>query len=335
MTDDIPDFTPVNLLTGFLGSGKTTLLKRILADPVFADTAVIINEFGEIGLDHLLLESVAEDVVLLPSGCLCCALKGELAKTLRDLHARRKRGDIPPFRRVLVESTGLADPYPILSTLKADAVLRHHFRVGLVITTVDAVNGAATLEQHRESQYQVAVADHLVLTKADIAPARAIDDVTLLLADLNSSAEIFDGRAEGFRPGDLLTGRLPLGGWFRASREEAGARDEGRHGGNIRTVVATVDQPIDWTVFGLWLTMLINRYGARILRVKGLLALSDEPRPVAIHAVQHLVHPPEHLAGWPDNSRHSRLIFIVDGLDETLIQKSFRAFLSLSMVFPA
>ena len=169
MADAIPAFTPVNLLTGSLGSGKTTLLRRLLADPALSGTAVLINEFGEVGLDHHLIERIDETVVLLRSGCLCCTIRGELATAIRDLHSRRERGKLPAFGRLVVESTGLADPFPILSTLKADPVLRHHFRAGAVVTTVDAVNGLSQIKRHTESVRQVAVADRLVLTKTDLA----------------------------------------------------------------------------------------------------------------------------------------------------------------------
>ena len=166
-----PVFIPVNLITGFLGSGKTTLLQRLLADPALADTAVLINEFGEIGLDHHLLERIDDTMVLLQSGCLCCTIRGELSAAIKDLHAKRERGLVPRFRRLVVESTGLADPFPILSTVQADPVLRHHFRLGNVITTVDAVNGMAQLARQPECTKQVAVADRLVLTKTDLADA--------------------------------------------------------------------------------------------------------------------------------------------------------------------
>jgi G3E family GTPase len=175
MAEAVPAFTPVNLLTGFLGSGKTTLLRRLLASPELAGTAVLINEFGEVGLDHQLVERIDETVVLLRSGCLCCTIRGELARAMRDLHSRRERGDVPPFARLMVESSGLADPLPILTTLKADPVLRHHFRAGEVITTVDTVNGLSQIERHREPGRQIAVADRLVLTKTDLArPAHCL-----------------------------------------------------------------------------------------------------------------------------------------------------------------
>ena len=168
MPDALPDFTPVTLITGFLGSGKTTLLQRLLLDPRLSDTAVLINEFGEIGLDHHLLERIDETMVMLQSGCVCCTIRGELSTAIKDLHSRRERGLLPPFRRLVIESTGLADPFPILSTVRSDPVLRHHFSLGNVITTVDAVNGARQLDRQLESIKQVAVADRLVLTKTDM-----------------------------------------------------------------------------------------------------------------------------------------------------------------------
>src|SRR5258708_4632444 len=195
-----PLFTPVNLITGFLGSGKTTLLQRLLADPALADTAVLINEFGDVGLDHHLLERIDDTMVLLRSGCLCCTIRGELASAIKDLHSRRERGVVPAFRRVVVESTGLADPFPILSTVQADPVLRHHFRLGNVITTIDAVNGLG----RPESIKQVAVADRLVLTKTDLAP-----DVGELLAEirrLNPDAPLWRAAQQTIDAAALLDG---------------------------------------------------------------------------------------------------------------------------------
>src|SRR5689334_19738521 len=163
-----PDFTPVNLITGFLGSGKTTLLARLLSEPALKGAAVLINEFGEVGLDHHLLEVLDDNIVLLQSGCLCCTIRGDLAAAMRSLHSKRERSEIPPFDRLLVESTGLADPYPILSTIRADPVLCNHFRCGTVIVTVDAVNGLSQLAKHEESMRQAAAADRLVVTKSDL-----------------------------------------------------------------------------------------------------------------------------------------------------------------------
>ena len=220
MADAPPDFTPVTLITGFLGSGKTTLLQRLLRDPALSDTAVLINEFGEIGLDHHLLERIDETMVMLQSGCVCCTIRGELSTAIKDLHSRRERGLLPPFRRLVIESTGLADPFPILSTVRSDPVLRHHFRLGNVITTVDAVNGARQLDAQPESVKQVAVADRLVLTKTDLAAAEAADRLTRRLRQINPDAPLWraaendlDAEAllsgEGHEPSRRLPGDTP------------------------------------------------------------------------------------------------------------------------------
>ncbi len=341
MTEAIPQFTPVNLITGFLGSGKTTLLQRLLADPALADTAVLINEFGEVGLDHHLLERIDDTMVLLQSGCICCAIRGELAQAIRDLHERRESGAIPPFRRLVVESTGLADPFPILSTVHADPVLKHHFRLANVVTTVDAVNGNAQLDGYAESVKQVAVADRIVVTKTDIAEAPAVHALTSRLARLNPSAPMFYGAepiaADALIARDLfdLAGKSDAAKtWFAAEIGEVHAHhhghDRNRHGDDILAFALQFDAPLDWTMFGIWLTMLLNRHGGEVLRVKGMLNVAGSPTPVAVHGVQHLVHPPIHLAAWPDADRRSRLVFIVKGLDREMIERSLRAFSGLA-----
>ncbi len=330
----VPDFTPVFLLTGFLGSGKTTLLARLLRDPALADSAVLINEFGEVGLDHLLVETIDETMVLLGSGCLCCTIRGELASAIRDLHAKRERGLVPPFQRLVIETTGLADPAPALSTITADPVLRHHFRIGAVITTVDAVNGLEQLSHQPESVKQAAVADRLVLTKTDLCDTDAIADLVAALRALNPDAPLTRAADENFDPAELL-GERPLAGTITSGmrciavdREADGvAPDQHRTGvGEAASFSLVVDQPLDWTAFGLWLTLLLNRHGDRILRVKGLLNLVGNDAPVAIHGVQRLVQVPTHLPAWPDDDRRSRLVFITRGLDPMLIARSMRAF---------
>ncbi len=308
------EFIPVNLIAGFLGSGKTTLLQRLLADPALSDTAVLINEFGEVGLDHHLLERLDDTMVLLQSGCLCCTIRGELSDAIKDLFSKRERGVVPPFRRLVVESTGLADPFPILSTIQADPVLKHHFRLGNVITTVDAVNGVG----RPESIKQVAVADRLVLTKTDL-----VDCADVLIGELR-----------------CLNPDAPLS---RAAdqRIDAAALFEGEVHSPLRAFPAAVDRPhgavhgfalafegaLDWTMFGIWLTMLLNRHGAEVLRVKGILNIEGSDTPVAVHGVQHLVHPPVHMAAWPDDDRRSHLVFIVDGLERNVIERSLDAFM--------
>lgn len=328
MAEVVPTFTPVNLLTGFLGSGKTTLLRRLLAGPAMSGTAVLINEFGEIGLDHHLVERVDETVVLLRSGCLCCTIRGELALAIRDLHSRRERGVVPAFGRLVIESSGLADPFPILSTLKADLVLRHHFRAGAIIATVDAVNGLSQLEGHAESIRQAAAADRLVLTKTDLADEVTVARLLARLRRINPDAPVIRAWETDFDPGALLhDGRTASD--FPAVPMSDPAHDMppgDSHGERIRAFVVTVEEPIDWTAFGVWLTMLLNRHGDKVLRVKGILNLAGEVAPVAIHGVRYLVHNPVHMGAWPDEDRRSRVVFIVDGIDPDLIRRSLAAF---------
>ena len=333
MAEGPPDFTPVTLITGCLGSGKTTLLQRLLRDPALSDTAVLINEFGEVGLDHYLLERIDERMVMLQSGCVCCTIRGELSAAIKDLHSRRERGLLPPFRRLVIESTGLADPFPILSTVRSDPVLRHHFCLGNVITTVDAVNGAQQLAAQPESIKQVAVADRLVLTKTDLATAEEIAQLTLRLRHINSDAPLWRAVEDDLDADALLSGQ-DHGAWQLAEADHAIPDGHHRHADDIRTLALSIDERIDWARFSLWLTMLLNRHGEALLRVKGILNVADAVTPVAVHAVQHLVHTPQHLAAWPDQDRRSRLTFIARGLDPAVIERSFRAFVIAKMKRP-
>jgi len=330
----IPAMTPVNLITGFLGSGKTTLLKRLLADPALHDTAVLINEFGEVGLDHHLLERLDDTMVLLQSGCLCCTIRGDLADALRDLLSKRERGLVPPFRRVVIESTGLADPFPVLSTLKSDPVLRHHFKAATVITTLDAVNGIRQLETYGESVRQAAIADVIVLTKTDIAEESDVLRLTEDVRRFNPDAPIV-AASETLGADRLLNGpaRETAGGFYCEPVPDGNALSQ--HASSIQSFVMTIDTTIDWTAFGIWMTMLLNRHGDRILRVKGILNVEGEAFPVAIHGVQYLVHVPVHMTSWPSADRRSRIVFIVDGIEPALIERSFVAFNGLGVSSPA
>ena len=328
-------FIPVNLLTGFLGSGKTTLLQRLLADPEMANTAVLINEFGEIGLDHLLLENIDEETVILQSGCVCCTIRGDLSKAIRELYNKRERGDVPPFDRLTIETTGLADPAPIVSTLMADPVIRHHFRLGNVITTVDAIHGQMQLEANPESIKQVAVADHLVVTKSDIARAEDVADLIKTLQHLNPTSHIHEAANDDLRPDilfrndiyDPATKAAAVSDWLKLeAQEDHGHHDVNRHDRGIQAFSVTQEQPMDWTAFGLWLTLLLNRHGENVLRVKGILNVVGNAAPVVIHGVQYTVHPPAHLERWPSNDHRSRIVFIVRDLSPALIKRSLAAF---------
>ena len=327
---DVPDFTPVFLLTGFLGSGKTTLLSRLLADPSLGDTAVLINEFGEVALDHHLVDRIDETTVLLGSGCVCCTVRGELAAAIRDLLSRRTRGLVPPFRRLVIETTGLADPLPVLTTLTADPVLRHHVRLGSVVVTADAVNVARQIATQPESVKQLAVADRLVLTKADLCGAEAVAEAVAALRAVNPDAPLLVAGTDPIDAPEILGERpLPGGaGWSAHGLrcDPVPGEATSPHGAGLASFSLVIDEAIDWTAFGLWLSALLHRHGDRVLRVKGLLNVAGADAPVAIHGVQQLVHVPVHLAAWPDADRRSRIVFITRGLDAAAILRSMGAF---------
>ncbi len=330
---------PVNILTGFLGSGKTTLLNRMLRNPAFANCAVLINEFGEVGIDHHLVESVEGDVVLLQSGCICCTIRGDLSSAIKKLYAQRERGIIPAFTRLLIETTGLADPTPVLATVMHDPVLQHHFRPGNVITTVDAVHAIGQLERHPESRKQIALADRLVLTKTDLSTTDCVDALTGALSRLNPAAPIVQADSQTLDSDALLgqdvfreIGKIDeVGRWLRAAEQRKYFpvhRGNPNLHGDIQAFVLEPGDSIDWAAFSLWLSLLLHRHGERILRVKGLLHVEGAETPVAIHGVQQLMHPPQHLARWPEGVRRSAVVFIVDGLEPTRVMASWRGFMS-------
>lgn len=332
---------PVNVLTGFLGSGKTTLLNRLLRDPAFANCAVLINEFGAIGIDHHLVDAIEGDIVLLQSGCICCTIRGDLSGALRELYERREKGLVPPFVRVVVETTGLADPVPVVSTVMHDRVLQHHFRVGNVITTVDALNGDRNLEEYPECLKQAALADRLVLTKLDLASEAAVAHLLERLQQVNPAAcvvrvdqaplsaqvllgdDVFDMESKSREVMRWL--QAANNRQFLALRSPRPA-DVNVHG-ETRAFALNLPAAIDWTVFGVWLSLLLHTHGERVLRVKGLLNIAGADTPVVIHGVQQLVYPPTHLDRWPDEDRESRLVFIVRGLDAAAIESSLHAYL--------
>ncbi len=323
------DLTPVNIITGFLGSGKTTLLQRLLRSAQLSDVAVLVNEFGEVGLDHYLLQGVAESTLLMENGCLCCAVRGDLQKALRDLLSRRTRGDVPYFRRVVIETSGLADPAPIAYTLLSEAVLRHHFRLSGIVTTVDAVNGPAQLDDFAEAVRQVSMADRLVVTKADLSDETTLATLRARLRAFNLSAQILNSTSVFGDFHRLLTDDIyDTEGKFREARQWTAEETHGSqdHTADIRSFAAIFDRPLDWTAFGVWASMLLHRHGADVLRLKGLLNVAGVPTPVLINGVQHIVHPPSHLEAWPDADRRSRLIFIVRGLQRARIEHSLTVF---------
>lgn len=306
--------TPVFVLTGFLGSGKTTLLNRLLREPSFGDTAVIVNELGDVALDHLLVERIAGEVALLPSGCICCAVRSDFEETLRELLARRDEGSVPPFARVVVETTGLADPAPLVQAVDTQPLLAHFCRLGGVLTTVDVIHAPRQLETQWEARKQVALADRLLLTKTDLAPVAA--GLIEALKRINPAAEPqpLAGDAQALAP--LLQPCTERAGAER-TLQLLGARPIGPLHGDVGTLVLRADAPLDWLRLQDWLAALRARDGERLLRLKGIVRVADEPAPLVLHGVHHLFHPP--LAAprldWP--AGHSVLVLVVRRPDST------------------
>lgn len=338
---------PVTLLTGFLGAGKTTLLNRLLHDPAAGRVAVIVNEFGEAGLDHDLIEEAAEDVVLMPAGCICCSIRGDLSKTLISLLARRARGELA-FDRVVIETTGLADPGPIHHTLLVDHVLAPNYAIDGIVTAVDAVLGAATLARHAEAQAQVAMADRIVLTKTDLADAKMIKALIARLDRLNPtveritankgsvpSAALFNLGAvrRAMAPDHALTWLAapdpdPLAGLSGFSPPnpppmiDLGAPSHHAVDDRIVTASITLGGPIPAQVFDFWLDTLIALRGPDILRMKGIVHIEDVPKPFVFHGVQHIFEPPVPLESWPEGDVTSRVVVIARDIPKADLEKS-------------
>ncbi len=331
-----------SILTGFLGSGKTTLLNRLLNHSDMANSAVIINEFGEIGLDHLLVETADEDIVVeMSSGCLCCTMRGDLVDTVQGLLARRDTGEIKAFDRIVIETTGLADPAPVLHVAMNHPYLVHRLRLEGVWTCIDAVNGAATLDEFAEAVKQAAVADRIILTKTDLLehPTDA-DPLISRLKHLNPTATILNAAKGEAEPEALFgcglynpqTKSNDVAQWLRtAALEEQDSHhhhDVNRHDKHIKAFCICHDEAIKSNDFNLFIEVLLSTYGAGLLRIKGIVKLAEQPdRPVVIHGVQHVFHPPAQLAGWPDDDHRTRIVFITKDVNEAELSSLLNSFI--------
>ena len=340
--------TPVSVITGFLGSGKTTLLNRLLRAEGMGDSAVIINECGEIGLDHLLVERLDGEVAVMANGCICCTVRSDLEETLRMLLARRDASEVPHFSRVLVETTGLADPAPVVQLLLANPLVSHFVRLDAVVVTVDAANAMRQLDEHAEAVKQVAIADRLLLTKSDLVDATALAALRARLAALNPAAPVI-----AVAHGEVAPDRLFGAALFDPARKSADVRrwlneaaygghhhshdhgehdhdhdhdhhGHGPHDARIQAFCMTFDAPMEWDLVSRWLAALRHWRGADLLPVKGILNVVGEDAPLAVHGVHHVFHPPVRLSAWPDADRRSRLVFITRDLGRAELEATLR-----------
>jgi G3E family GTPase len=307
---------PVTVITGFLGAGKTTLLRRFLASPDGQGTAVIVNEFGAVGIDDALIRDSTEQVVLLGNGCICCITRTDLQIALRGLVFDRERGAVPPFARVVIETSGLADPAPILQTFSTDRALGGEFHIDVLLAVVDAVNGEAALDSAAEARKQVILADRLVISKTDLATPAVVERLTLRLQQLNPRAAIDIAVGGALDPSRIIE---------PATGERSGFLAEAEHSDGISSFVIEQDAPFEWPGFSRAMETLIALRGADLLRVKGILNVAGCRGPVVVQYVQHLAHPPVELQSWPDANRTSRVVFITRGIPEQSVRGLFAA----------
>jgi G3E family GTPase len=338
--------TPVTLLTGFLGSGKTTLLNRLLQHPSMQETAVLINEYGAVSIDHLLVREASENIMVMSNGCICCSVAGDMVQALRDLYFKRANGEVPDFKRVVIETTGLADPAPIMHTLIEMPLVAARYSFSGIVTTVDAAHGELQLDGHFESVKQAAVADRIVLTKTDMATRQSVDQLRARLLALNPGADVFEAVAGEIAPESLLDTGLyqpskktpDVQHWLRAeayrphsttaSYLSAPVASTPRHDERIRAFVVTFTEPVVWQALVDALEMLTSYRGENLLRIKGIVNIAGEKLPRVVHAVQHTIYPVATLPAWPDEDRSTKLVFITRDLDEAFVRQTLDSFIT-------
>ena len=329
--DALAGLIPVSIITGFLGSGKTTLVNRLLKRPEMNRVAVVVNELGEIGVDNDLVEVSSEQMMLLNNGCLCCVLRGDLQETLRDLFIKRRNGETIDFDRVIIETTGLADPAPVMQTLITDTLLLEQYRLDCVVTLVDAVNAPGQLEQFSEPVKQIALADRLVLTKSDLVSDAQADALVARLNELNPRAPVraaLNGEVDlaflvdvGLR---RTSARLEeVERWLGGTDAHDHEGREHRHDEHVKTFVLRFDKPMPWAAFTQCMEVLTALRGPDLLRVKGLVNVEGKPGPMVVQGVQHLFHPPLELSNWPGEDRSTRLVFITRGISRESVMQLF------------
>ncbi|AUG98695.1 GTP-binding protein [Prodigiosinella confusarubida] len=329
---------PIHVLSGFLGSGKTTLLQRWMRGQNREDVALLVNEFGEVGIDHFLLQEVAPDTILLPSGCVCCQIRGELKQALLKLYEQRERAEVPAFSKVILETTGLADPAPILSTLLHDRQLQYHFAQGTLVTLVDAEHAWDQARRQPEWLLQVAAADRLLISKGDRVTMDEIESLKDYLRQLNPLAQMMETGYAVDEPNQLFAAPLvrhdkkALYRWLGDTPPGfALTNTEGAITQNVvhpvtHTCVISLEENVNWPAFAVWLSMLLHRHGQSILRLKGILKVDENHTPIVIHGVQHSLHPPVHMNDWPGTLEMSQLVFIMRDIEPTQLKKSFLRF---------
>jgi G3E family GTPase len=333
---------PVSIITGFLGSGKTTLLNHLVQQPEMGNVAVLINELGEVGLDHLLFETITDEIILLQSGCICCQMRGDFVSALVDLYEKRLTGEIEAFAHVLVETTGIADPAPVIQALLSDRRLIEHYRLGTVVTTIDTVFGKSQLRDYQEAVRQVSLTDKLLFCKADLSDQAERDSLAAIVRQLNPKAPISEVIGGKIAPSDVFSNDSPIQerdtheitNWLgeahchnRTSDRDAAALRT--HLDAITSCSISLDGALDWDDFVEWIDDLLFSRSSQILRIKGILNIRGRKGPIVIQAVQHMLYSPVELSNWPGSKHQSVMVFITSGLSQTAIEKSLDQFFAV------